>query len=545
MKRLYILIGLVAMAAMSCVREEEQLLPEPAPSKTPVTFHAVLGAAGKTIVGESNNVSWAEGDKLTVFDAEGVSEEFTVTEDCESFTFTSDGTLGDGPYYAVAGYGNATPVFNGGKISVEATGEATDGSFGGADLIASTTDGDSFTFHHVYAILKMSISTDDLRSLSFQAEGIAPGKTEIAFLEDGALDVTYGDGGNTVTVENISAAGTFYFPVNPGSYPDGFTIFLSYADRKMKIDGGAFTARTGRMVNFGALDSGTPGSTVWNLVTDASTLAAGDEIFIAASDYNYAMGAASSNGNNRQVASVTKSSDKSTAVPSDDVQILTLTSGYSSGTFGLYTDGGYLYAASSSKNYLKTQTSLDANGSWKITVTSSGVATIKASGSNSRNIIRYNSQSTLFSAYSTGQQDVVIYKKTTTAGSGPQMKEVNSFLDENIWGVYSYDASADITTPLYQYEIRNGAVSEGHDQYAIGSGVFRIQCLSEGLFAGTAYSGGSFAEGSSYPVTVTLYGVDGHENGARSMNLIAKKVADGNVWLQEEGGDTALIIATK
>ena len=298
MKRIHIYVGLAALAAMSCVREEEQPLPVSTLEKQPITFHAVLGTSSKTILSENNAVSWAAGDRLTVFDAAGVSEDFSVPEDCETFTFTSDGTLGDGPYYAVAGYRAAIPVFDAdsGKITVT-SGEATEGSFGEADLIASSTDGNTFTFHHVFALLKMSVSAEDVQALTFQAEGIAPGSTQIGFQGDGTLDVTYENGGNAVTVENISGAGTFYFPVNPGSYSDGFTIFLTYPDKKMKIEGNAFTARIGRMMNFGTLDSGVPGSTVWSLVTSASSLAVGDEIIIAASDYNYALGTTQNSNN--------------------------------------------------------------------------------------------------------------------------------------------------------------------------------------------------------------------------------------------------------
>lgn len=551
MKRIHILIGLAALVAVSCVREVEPIQPEPAPEKAPVTFQAVLGAASKTIIGEHNAVSWAKGDKLTVFDAAGTSEEFTVPEDCEKFSFTSDGTLGDGPYYAVSGYGATVPVFDtvSGKITVTAADNATEGSFGEADLIASSTEDGSFTFHHVFALLKMSVSDKNVNALTFQAKGVAPGSTQIGFQEDGTLDITYGNGGDAVTVENISEAGTFYVPVNPGTYSDGFTIFLTYTDKKMKIQGGAFIARLGRMVNFGALDSGTPASTVWSLVTDASTLAVGDEIVIVASDYDYALGA-TQNSNNRKAVSIAKSDDKSTVTPNDEVQILTLTKGSTNGTFGLYTGSGYLYAASSSNNLLKTQTTLNANGSWSITVTTKGVATIKANGTNSRNTIYYNNSQAsnlLFSAYASNnpQKSVSIYKKVSTAASGPQMQEVSAFLDESDWGVYRYDGASDVVTPLYQYEIRNGAVSVGSDQYAVGSGSFRIQSLSEGLLAGTVFKTADFSVGKTYPATVTLFGIDGHANGTASMRLIAKKIEDDKVWLQEENGSTGFIISTK
>ena len=78
--------------------------------------------------------------------------------------------------------------------------------------------------------------------------------------------------------------------------------------------------------------------------------------------------------------------------------------------------GGYLYAASSSSNHLKTQVENDNNGVWKITFNSgTGAASIVAKGSNTRNVMQYNNGSTLFSCYATASQaPVYLYEKGTT-----------------------------------------------------------------------------------------------------------------------------------
>jgi hypothetical protein len=137
-------------------------------------------------------------------------------------------------------------------------------------------------------------------------------------------------------------------------------------------------------------------------------LKADAQIVIVAKNANYAM-STTQNSNNRAQATVTK--DGNFITLGSDVQILTLKAGKTSGTWAFYTGTGYLYAASSSKNYLKTEGTLSANSSWNISVDSSGVATIKATGSNSRNWLRYNSSNNppLFSCYSSGQADVAIY----------------------------------------------------------------------------------------------------------------------------------------
>ena len=74
---------------------------------------------------------------------------------------------------------------------------------------------------------------------------------------------------------------------------------------------------------------------------------------------------------------------------------------------------GFLYAASSSSNHLKTEAALDenGNGNWAISI-EDGVASIVAQGTNSRKVMQYNSDNTLFSCYgSASQKPVYLYVK--------------------------------------------------------------------------------------------------------------------------------------
>ncbi len=161
-------------------------------------------------------------------------------------------------------------------------------------------------------------------------------------------------------------------------------------------------------------DKPTDGPLVWTLVTNVSDLAVGDEIIIAAKDYDYAL-STTQNSNNRGQASVSKS-DNTLDAPGADVQILTLMQGSTSGTFAFYTGSNYLYAASSSNNYLKQQSTLNANASWKITI-ADGIATIVAQGSNTRNTMQYNQSSGLFACYgSASQKALAIYKQMPSSG---------------------------------------------------------------------------------------------------------------------------------
>ncbi len=143
------------------------------------------------------------------------------------------------------------------------------------------------------------------------------------------------------------------------------------------------------------------------LVTDEANLAVDDKVIIVATNSNVAMGA--DRGNNRGQVEITKVDNTITNI--GESQILTLEAGTKSETFAFNTGSGYLYAASSGSNYLKTQATNNDNGSWTIEIHNTGIATIKAQGTYTRNWLRYNDGSDIFSCYASGQSDVSIYKE--------------------------------------------------------------------------------------------------------------------------------------
>lgn len=115
---------------------------------------------------------------------------------------------------------------------------------------------------------------------------------------------------------------------------------------------------------------------------------------------------------------------------------------------------GYLLAASSSNNYLKTKSILDANGNWTIDIASDGVATIKAQGSNTRNWMRYNynsGSSPLFSCYGSGLDDIYLFERSDDNGSGTAEVSIASACTDGTkyYGTYSstesFVAPTDVT----------------------------------------------------------------------------------------------------
>lgn len=135
----------------------------------------------------------------------------------------------------------------------------------------------------------------------------------------------------------------------------------------------------------------------FTLVTDASTLSAGDRIVIANTEVGVAM-SATKKTNNRASVPITISGD------------------------------GYLCMVGSS-NGLKTTSSVNANAQASIAIVA-GAATVTFQGSGSRNTLRYNSGAKLFSCYSpTGSVtgEINIYRNGKGTVNAGRVKSISDF----------------------------------------------------------------------------------------------------------------------
>ena len=149
------------------------------------------------------------------------------------------------------------------------------------------------------------------------------------------------------------------------------------------------------------------------LVTSLDELAEGDEIIIVAAEYDFAL-STNQKSNNRGDIAITKSDDGKEVTFGEEAQVITLEAGTIANTYAFFVGEGYLFAASSNSNWLRTETEKSDNSAWTISIDeTTGVATIKSNGSNERNWLRYNTSSNLFACYAsnnTTQKDIKIYK---------------------------------------------------------------------------------------------------------------------------------------
>ena len=147
----------------------------------------------------------------------------------------------------------------------------------------------------------------------------------------------------------------------------------------------------------------------------ASSITSGKHYIIVNRENSRAVGA--QNANNRAAVEVViNDAPNKTATFASNAGVAELII-YGPDVNGYYTiydekNEGYLYAANSSNNYLRTKEGLDDNGNsyWSIAIDNEkDGATIKAKGTYTRNWLRNNGD--LFSCYSSGQSKVYLYEK--------------------------------------------------------------------------------------------------------------------------------------
>lgn len=168
----------------------------------------------------------------------------------------------------------------------------------------------------------------------------------------------------------------------------------------------------------------------------ATSITSGKTYVIANADGTKVMGK-TQNTNNRASVDATLNGTTLTAADACEFTVVLV----EEGKYSFYdaVNDGYLYAASSSSNHLKTQSTLDDNGKWTIEIDEEGAATIKAQGTNTRNWLRYNESSHIFSCYSSGQQDIYLFEKVEAPAS--QSVTLNSY------GFATFSSSNAVTIP--------------------------------------------------------------------------------------------------
>lgn len=463
MKNLYkylLAVATVAMAFTSCSKDE---ISDPSIEAQKVTFTVTSGSDLETAPAsrtefdeETGQMNWsADGEALEVIQILGseishaTTEAYTIENRVAKFQVSFDALTGSEPYdltysavYPAVNYSEDTKkTYEEFRIKLPAAQTPTETGFDpNADLLlakpetrtAQPVEGEelNFRFKRVAAIAKMTLKDipagEKLAKVELTASQPMAGYSRTNLKTGEIYDIGYyKEETMTLTLNDRETTGedVIWFTSLPCVFGEGdsFTV-KAYTDKATYEKTVSFsTPEAFKFVSGGLTRFGITGMTrtenvvdEYVLLTNVADLSVGDQIIIT-SGTDGAVKAISTtqNKNNRAATDIEIASNTITTIPAN-AQIITLETGMEANTFAFHVEGdvtGYLYAASSSKNYLKTQDNIDGNASWTIDVAESGVATIKAQGDYTRNLLQYNNSNTLFSCYSNKQQDVYIFHK--------------------------------------------------------------------------------------------------------------------------------------
>ncbi len=194
---------------------------------------------------------------------------------------------------------------------------------------------------------------------------------------------------------------------------------------------------------------------VYELLTDASLLAVGKKVVIAAADADMAM--STSQGSNYRTAVAATKNGKNITI-NDDTQILEIKEGTKDGTWAFYTGSNYL-VSTTNNGQLKTS-SLTLYGSWSVDITDDGIATLLASTGTYKKMRYYASGTTYaFRCYSTtatsaSYHDISLYHNVESSESqlkqmvAPVIESATELEGNTVNVVWTHDTT-DITGEVY------------------------------------------------------------------------------------------------
>ena len=309
------------------------------------------------------------------------------------------------------------------------------------DLMQIVPETVSFQFHHWTAYGKFSLTNLALNGASIEAVDLTAEEKWAGrwyyFFSDETSAVN--SGSSTISINTTSSSDIWFAcaPVDMSGKKLTVTVktdkgtltkeFTMPANRKFES---GQVARFTLNMNGATLKE----SAVYQLITNPSGLTVDSKVIIAAAASDYAI-STTQNTNNRAATGVTKTDDK-IIDPSNAVEVFTVESGTTEGTYSFKTSAGYLYAASSSTSgSLKTKSTKDAKGSWTITFGTKTVMKAGLTGDNPRNILQfnYNNGTPLFNCYNSSassRDSVAIYK--LISGEAPVEKKDPALRIENL-----------------------------------------------------------------------------------------------------------------
>ena len=447
MKKLFnsIFVIIAAMVTFAGCAKEEIAAPE---TKTVQFFAESIET--KTAFGTPDGTTyptlWTENDeKVKLFlnlNEEKVSD-ITVSDDFKTATFSAEFALtGENPSVAPFTFYALTPSSaylgkNAERFSVtipnaqtpleNSVDEAAQILYAVSESYEELPSEVAFHFNHFTAYGKLSFKNLNLdgatvESIALTSDVNIAGRWNY-MIADGSFAENSGSSSITLTTDKTENIWFACAPADLSNTTLKVTINTDKGQLVKEVKLGADRKfEAGKIAKFAVDMNGVTfgKSVIYEKVMTATELTPDSKIIIVAAESEFAL-STTQNSNNRGQASIKKSDDGLTITnPGDDVQMLTVEAVELGNTVAFNTGAGYLYAASSDKNYLRTQENVDGNATWAVTITE-GIASIVAQGTYTRNTVRYNEGNSMFSCYlpENTMKDVAIYK---LQGSGTILK---------------------------------------------------------------------------------------------------------------------------
>ena len=457
-------LAVAAIALLGCNKVEEENI---VPQKNGIPFEFTASGVDTKTATDGVHTTWVSGDKVNLFHAVAGSTTyvsdgaFTASADGKNVKFTGtlagDLTADKYDWYAIYPYSSyvTTPAStSSGYITIGGYASGSQAQTGNSNMahIAGKNYPVAGKVTNVAKDVKPSISLVPLTtviavkvtngtsspitvsSVSFTGTENIVGQYYVNFTETPVV-YTKRDDSNVSATANLSvtsgtpiaasSSATFYLAVKPFTAPADGTITLSVtadngAQERNKVLASATTFVAGKINTLNFTYDKAPASipeptseTGWYRVEKPEWLAAGDHVIIANHDGTMAMSKTQKNNNRDGVGVTTAASgDYRVLTNNDNVQMFILDDGTASGSFAFWADNGddaskYMYAASSSSNYLRFQTDLDANASFVATIID-GLGNLTAQGTNTRKVVQWNN---LFGCYAAASYNSIsIYK---------------------------------------------------------------------------------------------------------------------------------------
>lgn len=428
--------------------------------------------------------AWATKDNLT--ESDHASIKFTIAKKMNKPTFN----LTEGAVYGEAKVLEITSDKEGAQIEYTIVGGGNINITKTEASPVNVTLDQNGEYMVEASVLEMGdYAKSDAAGLNFKIELAAGVPTfsveEGTYTEAQAITLSPGEGGSQV-----------FYTINDGTEQLFIEPIKLEEDGTYKIT--AYTAGTEALAKSATVTKtyviNLPLEEPYILCEDAAWLTDGANIIFASSVAAGEQKAMSKlqKTNNRGAASVTIGSafnagKETVGIVSKDADVAVFTVGISNGHITFYTGdsrdaknnsvAGYLYAANSKDNQLKTQNNVDDNAEWTVSVAANGAATIKAQGNNTHNWMRYNpNNGAMFSCYTGGQDPIYIYLLGKTSSVSSMSAEgVKVFAAEGGVEVVAAEATDVAVYTVAGQLVRQARVAEGNTLVNVAPGFYVVR----------------------------------------------------------------------